>query len=154
MFADEKKYFLSKSVRLPELLIRASSLDHVDRFMEGHSYPFSDDQLKSNKGCYFFFDSYRLDGDVVDFASLYVGRTSQFNKRLYCHWKADDKFIEEYSNSVLFGDTDFDVDLGVIGTLKPSWDIKIAVWFESDERERMFLEHELIYKLRPMFNKT
>ncbi|MCL1120307.1 hypothetical protein N7V09_17985 [Shewanella seohaensis] len=158
-FEDEKDYFLSKLVKLPDCFIRASSLDHMDRFLEIFSYPFSGEKLRSNIGCYFFFDSYRLDGDVVDFAPLYVGKTKQLNKRLYRHWKTSGNHIDKYSEDVLFQDGEYEIDLGYIGEyhlgkLIPSFDIKIAIWLENDLRELMFLEHELIYKLRPMFNKA
>lgn len=154
---DEKEYFSSKSMRLPDCLIRSNSLDHMDRFLDNFSYPFPDKKLQSNIGCYFFFDSYRLNGDVIDFASLYVGKSEQLNKRLYRHWAIRDNHIDQYTQSVLFGDEDFEVDLDhvgehYLGKLVPSCDIKMAVWLEDDLRELMFLEHELIYKLRPMFN--
>lgn len=158
-FNDEKNYFISKSIRLPDCIIRASSLDHMDRFLENYSYPFSDTKLESKSGCYFFFDSYRLNGDVVDFASLYVGKSKQLNKRLYRHWATRDNEIDRYVNSIIFGEKDFEIDLGYIGDyymgkLVPSCDIKIAVWLEDNLRELMFLEHELIFRLRPMFNRA
>jgi hypothetical protein len=101
----------------------------------------------------FFFDSLRLDDDAVDFYTLYIVKTEKFNKRLYNHWQSDNKFINEYWDGVAFDDGKFDIDNGIFDILKSSIDIKIAVWFESDEREQMFLEHELIYKLRPILNK-
>ncbi|MFB2648764.1 hypothetical protein [Shewanella mangrovisoli] len=158
-FEDEKDYFLSKLVKLPDCFIRASSLDHMDRSLENFFYPFCDEKLRSNIGCYFFFDSYRFCGDVVGFAALYVGKTKKLNKRLYRHWNTCDNPIDKYSDDVLFQKGEYDIDLESIGKfhfgkLIPSFDIKIAIWLENDLRELMFLEHELIYKLRPMFNKA
>lgn len=158
-YEDEKDYFDSKSVTTPDCLIRGSSLDHVDRFIENYSYPFSEIMLKPNKGCYFFFDSYSFEGDVVDFAPLYVGKSTQLNKRPYRHWSSQKNDINKYIQSIIFNTGEFSINLGSdvdenTDKLVPTGDIKVAVWLESNEQELMFFEHELIYKLRPMFNKA
>ncbi|MGR6831607.1 hypothetical protein [Aliivibrio wodanis] len=156
-FSDEKEYFISKYIRLPDCIIQAASLGKMDRFLDNLKYPFTD--LKSRIGCYLFFDNYRFEGDVVDFSPLYVGKSRQLNIRLYRHWATSGNHIDIYADTILHDNDDYEVNLNdfdksSLDKLVPSLDIKVAVWFENDLRELMFLEHELIYKFRPMFNKA
>jgi hypothetical protein len=87
-----------------------------------------------------------------------VGKSQQLHRRLYRHWATQDNQIDNYTQSILFGEDEYDIELGFIGshhlgTLEPSCEIQVAIWLEPNERELMFLEHELIYKFRPILNK-
>lgn len=88
---------------------------------------------------------------------LYVGKTGKFERRLSELWLYRtgivDTFFDDMANEKLLR-TDISLaDVRYQCDLAPSGLLWIAMWREDDDRERMFLEHELIFKTRPLYNK-
>lgn len=96
--------------------------------------------------------------DPCRLLSLYVGRTNSFDRRLSEHWlyKTDvvDKFFDDMQGQALMR-SDIVRDASIFeSNLLPSGILWVAMWREDSERERVFLEHELIFKSRPLYNRN
>jgi excinuclease UvrABC nuclease subunit len=72
---------------------------------------------------------------------LYVGKAKNLYNRLQGHIKAS-KWLADYTFNK------------ICERIHLITDINIAVWYENNETERRFKEHELIGCYRPMFNKA
>jgi len=150
----ESDFFCAKDIRAPNRIVLSSALDPYER---KSSLPLESDLLTGG-GCYLFFDSYQS-AKRGELLPLYVGRTNDLKSRLFKHWGNTTNFIDEYQDSIFSDDPKFsrtDPDLIDPGKKQafPTGLAWVAFWYEADERERVFLEHELIFKCRPIYNKT
>ena len=120
-------------------------------------YPI-DIKLLQCGGCYLFFDSWQFVEPSV-LLPLYAGRASNLLNRLGNHWGPTENFIDTYQKAVMERKEEFkrkDVTLSAKENYKlfPTGLSWVAFWQENDARERMFFEHQLIYKCRPMYNRN
>ena len=151
----EAAFFMAKAIKNPERIILSSAIDPGARKNDGlHLEP----DLLERGGCYLFFDSYQSSNES-ELLALYVGRTNKLANRLSVHWSNTENFISEYQDSIARWDYAFTrTDPHLLSPDEqqnfPTGLIWVAFWYEDDERERMYLEHELIFKCRPWYNRT
>lgn len=153
----ELEFFTENHIANPKRIIVSTALDAMARREDSHGY-YLDSDLLAPGGCYLFFDSYQSD-KKSELLPLYVGRSNCLKNRLYKHWRNTENFIDEYQEKIFSNDPQFlrtDAEL-LVRNATEAYPIGIpwvAFWYEDVERERMFLEHELIFKCRPVFNRT
>ena len=109
-------------------------------------------------GCYLIFDTYE-NLSPMKVIPLYVGKANNLERRLREHWGSRENFVDEYLESISEEDPELmqsdatEVDVPDYKKL-PVGFIRFTYWFEEDDKERMYLEHELIYKCRPVYNRA
>lgn len=151
----EQRFFEERDVAPPERIVLLLAIRRSDA--ESMEIEFDTSPLR-RPGCYFIFDTYEYH-HPFEVIPLYVGRAVNLAKRLGQHWGEDENFIDEYQNCILTDDErikrkgDFE-NVHLSYELFPVGCIRFAYWPEPDEKERMFLEHELIYKCRPRYNRA
>lgn len=151
----ETAFFVAKSIKTPERIILGSALDSGARKSDRL---YLEPGLLDRGGCYLFFDSYQSPNES-ELLALYVGRTNKLANRLSVHWSNTENFISEYQDSIARWDEEFvRIEPRLLSadeqTAFPTGLTWVAFWYEDDERERMYLEHELIFKCRPWYNRT
>ena len=151
----EKEFFIKVSARQPERIILGLAADSGAR--EPHEIKFKRG-IFENGGCYLYFDSYQS-SVKSELIPLYVGRTAKLRNRMSQHWTNEPNFLSNYQESIFSEDPKFirdDPDLIHPGynAAEPTGIIWLAYWPEQDPQERMYLEHELIFKCRPIYNKS
>ena len=153
----EVDFFLKKGIKPPDRILDATIMDPAARADFNGEYPFKSGQCKEISGCYLYYSLYDSNEVEQQLIPLYVGRCQNYGVRLAQHWNQpsghielfyddlfDGKFIQEDVTIERHGSKHNPDAVGIV------W---LALWHEPDKRERMFLEHELIYKARPKYNK-
>jgi len=97
---------------------------------------------KKDKGVYLFVE---ITDNMNEVIPLYVGKTVSFLTRFNQHTKANKKASWMFRYHKEQDDGSWDTSCCNI--------IEIYLWLEEDERKRMLLEHELIAKFKPYYNK-
>jgi hypothetical protein len=146
------KYFKKHGFCYPDLLINSTSLDVVARSHQELHRPFKGFKKHQQSGCYLYFDLYD-EGGKTKIIPIYVGKSTHLSKRLYSHWHNSDGMVNDYftdaeaisdCHNTLYQYTNTNFPLGLC---------MFAVWFQDNEKERMYMEHKLIGITRPLYNK-
>jgi len=151
----EIRFFDERKSNYPIKILHSTAMDSQCRREERMDI---DRDSLSHVGCYLFFDSYQSSA-YRELLPLYVGKSNKLMSRLSSHWGATKNFVLEYQDAwvnkadflrrqdyVLLGDR-YDYAL-------PTGTIWVAYWHQNNERDRLFMEHELIYKFRPIYNRA
>ncbi len=130
--------------------------DPDSRQSEGRPHPMPKQNDEKWQGVYLFWAAYdgsseKWDSEIIfinNILPLYVGQSSVLAIRLWQHitWKTQwgevfDKERDLYSlkrNGIVF---------------TPEVFPQISVWYETDARNRILLEHKAIGEFRPIYNK-
>ena len=151
----EISFFEESDISMPERIIQLLAVKPQDAMDTGNQL---DTVFLQKGGCYLIFDSYEHLAKKRVFP-LYVGKANNIERRLREHWGSRDNFIDQHLESIcdenraLMQPEEIDTDVPDYKKL-PVGFIRFAYWFQSDSRERMLLEHELIYKCRPHYNRA
>jgi hypothetical protein len=107
-------------------------------------WPFMDlAKIKKDSGVYLFCEPQDDYGDML--LPLYAGRTVSFSIRFNQYLRAvKGSWIIEYDKSCQNEETHFG---------KNPFINHIFIWFELDSKKRVKLEHDIISKFNPIFNK-
>lgn len=152
----EVEFFNNLDMRGPDLIIEATILDAGQRSWWGVPHVFRSTERKEWGGCYLIYSGY-VASAPCRLLPLYVGKTRSFDRRLSQHWLYEasvvNRFFDEMENGKLKRE-DIPESAAIFPSSPlPSGIVWIALWREESERERTFLEHELIFKARPLYNK-
>lgn len=152
----ECEFFNSLAMRHPDLIICPTILDAGSKDWKGMPHVFRTTHRRNWAGCYLMYTGY-VASNPCCLLPLYVGKTDKFDRRLSEHWlyRTDvvDKFFDDMADDKLLRTDLSPADVRYRSDLAPSGVLWIAMWKEDDDRERMFLEHELIFKTSPLYNK-
>lgn len=153
----ETEFFNGLNLRHPDLIIQATVLDAGQRSWRGSPHVFRSTERRNWGGCYLMYSGY-VASDPCRLLPLYVGRTNSFDRRLSEHWlyRTDvaDKFFDDMQDKALMRDDIVRDDSMFECNLLPSGILWVAMWRQDCEREIVFLEHELIFKARPLYNRN
>lgn len=123
----------------------AREVEEVEHPLKGRSYL---------SGCYLIYTFYDW-GEERRLCPIYAGRAKTLSGRLCTHHNDDASRVSNfYENLVDSG------KMKIIATssngkqihVNPEEITRVAIWHEPNERERIFLEHGLIYIFRPEMN--
>ena len=151
----EVSFFQRSDSMFPFKIFHSTTFDRSCRNSESMSIERND---LERGGCYLYFDSYQ-NAFHKEIVPLYVGKSDRLFRRLSAHWGKVKNFVNEDQDAWLRNDLELRkyaqayLDSGQEYAM-PEGTLWVSCWHQDNERERLFLEHELIYKFRPLYNKA
>lgn len=153
-FSHESHFFVTLTgIRMPDEIFEPIHLDPAAREIEDVEHPLKG--CSNISGCYLIYTFYDW-GEGTSICPIYAGRAKRLSGRLCNHHNDDEgRILRFYEEFVDLGHMDISKTLksGNATNVRPEELTRVAIWIAQDERERMFLEHGLIYTYRPTMNE-